>query len=125
MDNQTDKHPMVLVSPTGSIITGTLERLTGRANLVPGSAREDPLGGTEFDYDGYTEVFWDDQRTVVSEDERVFLDEEGNEFLEGELRLIPEESLAEEAAVATEAATAPAGDETPAVQQPVEPVTGS
>ncbi|MEA3212310.1 MAG: hypothetical protein QOE70_5367 [Chthoniobacter sp.] len=84
---------MILVSPAGTVITGTLERLSGRANIVPGSAREDPLGGIEFDYEGSTEIWWDEQSTVIRDDERVFLDEEGDEFLESDLRLVPAESI--------------------------------
>ncbi|MEA3208558.1 MAG: hypothetical protein QOE70_1615 [Chthoniobacter sp.] len=89
-----DEQRMILVSPTGTVITGTLETLSGRANIVPGSAREDPLGGIEFDYEGSTEIWWDEQRTVIRDDERVFLDEEGDEFLESELRLVPTGSVA-------------------------------
>jgi len=87
-----DQQRMILVSPAGTVITGTLERLSGRANIVSGSARIDPLGGIEFDYEGSTEIFWDEQRTATRDDERVFLDEKGNDFLESELRLVPENS---------------------------------
>ena len=83
-----DPQPWMLVSPEGKPITGTLESLRGRANIVPGSARKDDAGGLEFEYEGETEIFWDEQCTVVRDDERVFLDEEGNEFAESELLLV-------------------------------------
>ncbi len=98
---------MNLVSPTGTAITATLERLSGRAMIVPDSARKDELNGLDFDYDGTTEIFWDDQRTATRDDERIFLDEEGCEFLESELRLVPAEN-----AEAPEAA-APGGPAAP------------
>ena len=84
MENQ----PMNLVSPKGTLIVATLERLSGRALIVPSSVRAEPTGGFSFDYEGTTDIFWDDQRTVVENDERVFLDEDGEEHLESELRLV-------------------------------------
>ena len=84
---------MNLVSPNGTIIAGTLERLHARAGIIPGSARRNPQGGIEFDHDGETELFWEDQRTVLRDEERVFLDEEGWEFLESQLRLIPADAV--------------------------------
>ena len=83
---------MNLVSPAGTLITATLERIGGRAGIIPGSARTNPQGGVEFDYDGETEIFWEDQRTVVRDDQRVFLDENGREFLEHQLRHVPQEN---------------------------------
>jgi hypothetical protein len=83
---------MNLVSPTGSVITATLERLSGRAIIVSDSARRDELGGLDFDYEGTTAIDWDGQRTATRDDERIFLDEEGHEFLESELRLVPAEN---------------------------------
>ena len=87
MENQ----PMNLVSPKGTLIVATQERLSGRALIVPSSVRAEPTGGFSFDYEGSTDVFWDDQRTVTQDDERVFLDEEGEEYLESELQLVPQE----------------------------------
>jgi len=84
-----DQSQLKLVSPQGTQITGTLERLSGRANIVPGSARRDSIGGLEFDYEGLTEIFWSDQCSVTRDGEPVFLDEDGNEYLESELRLEP------------------------------------
>jgi len=83
-----DSQRGTFVSPAGKPITGTLESLRGRANIIAGSARKDDAGGLEFEYGGETEIFWDEQCTVVRDDERVFLDEEGNEFAESELRLV-------------------------------------
>ena len=92
MENQ----PMNLVSRKGTLIVATLERLSGRALIVPSSVRAEPAGGFSFDYEGTTDVFWDDQRTVTQDDERVFLDEEGEEYLESELHLVPQEEEGEE-----------------------------
>jgi hypothetical protein len=90
-------HPrMALVSPAGKLIAGTLERMCGRAKIVPGSAKQNEAGGIEFDYDGSTDIFWDEQHTVTREGELVFLDEDGNDYLESELRLVPAESMPEE-----------------------------
>jgi len=87
--------PMNLVSPKGTLIVATLERLSGRALIVPSSIRAEPTGGFSFDYEGTTDIFWDDQRTVTQDDERVFLDEEGTEYLESELRLVPQQQAQE------------------------------
>jgi hypothetical protein len=87
MENQ----PMNLISPKGTLIVATLERLSGRALIVPGSARPEPLGGFSFDYQGTTDIYWDEQRTVLENDERVFVDEEGTEYLESKLRLVPQQ----------------------------------
>ena len=84
-----DYQPMNLISPEGTLVVATLERLSGRALIEPSSIRADPTGGVSFDYEGTTDVFWDDQRTVTQDDERVFLDEDGEEYLESELRLVP------------------------------------
>ncbi len=88
-----DQSPMVLVSPAGTVITGTLERLSGRANIVPGSVRKADAGGIEFDYEGSTDIFWEEQHTVTRDGDLVFLDENGDDYLESELRLVPAESL--------------------------------
>ena len=84
-----------LVSPTGKLITGTLERMSGRANIVPGSVRKSD-GGIEFDYDGSTDIFWDEQHTVTRDGELVFLDEDGNDYLDSELHLVPAEDAQRE-----------------------------
>lgn len=86
-----EMQPMHLISKDGNLIIATLERLSGRALIAPGSVRPEPGGGFSFDYEGTTDIFWDDQRTVTQDDERVFLDEEGTEYLESELQLVPEQ----------------------------------
>ncbi|WP_027162351.1 hypothetical protein [Mesorhizobium sp. WSM1293] len=63
------------LSPTGSPITGTLERLTGRAHLLD----IDPETG-EPEHSGGTEIFWNDQETAKRGGKIVFLDEEGDEW---------------------------------------------
>jgi hypothetical protein len=94
-ETKPDQRRMALISPEGTRIIGTLERLSGRAEIVPDSFRANPQGGFTFEYEGTTEVFWDGQETEVQDGERVFLDEEGNEFTENTLRLVPEDSMAE------------------------------
>ncbi len=89
---------MVLVSAANTVIVGTLERLRGRAGIVPGSARFNASGGLEFDYDGETTIFWDEQESAIRDEQRIFLDEEGDEWSESELRLVPETELEQEAA---------------------------
>lgn len=84
------KTSLNLVSPDGTRIVATLERLSGRAMLEPGSARRKPEGSLEFDYEGTTEILWDEQKTIVRNGQRIFLDEEGGEYPENELRLAPE-----------------------------------
>jgi len=86
---------MALLSPEGTRIIGTLEKLSGRAEIVLDSFRANPQGGFTFEYEGTTEVFWDGQETEVWDGERVFLDEQGNEFTENTLRLVPEDSIDE------------------------------
>lgn len=82
---------MNLVSPQGTIITGTLETIAARANIAPGTAHWDEIGGFAFDYDGKPELIWEEQKTVRRDAERVFLDAQGNEYLESELVLKPVE----------------------------------
>ena len=85
-ETKPDQRRMALISPEGTRIIGTLERLSGRAEIVPDSFRANPQGDFTFEYEGTTEVFWDGQETEVRDGERVFLDEEGNEFTENTLR---------------------------------------
>jgi len=83
--------PMNLLSPKGTVIIATLERLSGCSLIVPGSVRAEPAGGFSFDYEGNTDIYWDEQRTVIENDQRVFVDEEGIEYPENELRLVPQQ----------------------------------
>ena len=87
--------PMNLLSPKGTVIIATLERLSGCSLIVPGSVRAEPAGGFSFDYEGSTDIYWDEQRTVIENDQRVFVDEEGMEYLESELRLVPQQQAQE------------------------------
>ena len=84
------KTSLNLVSPDGTRIVATLERLTGRALIEPDSARRNLEGSLKFDYEGTTEILWDEQRTVERGGQRIFLDEEGGEYPENEVRLAPE-----------------------------------
>lgn len=72
------------LSPTGSEIIGTLERLIGRAEI---SGIQDD--GTP-KYAGETEVFWDDQTSVLRDGKRVFLDEDGAEWTFDQLKPVAE-----------------------------------
>ncbi|MEX0684040.1 MAG: hypothetical protein WD472_11390 [Dehalococcoidia bacterium] len=77
---------MRFLSPNGTAIIGTLERLSGRAEAEEYEANGEPC------YSGSTEIFYDDQETVWLKGSRVYLDESGQEWLFSELT--PEESVA-------------------------------
>ncbi|WP_396604853.1 hypothetical protein ACFLEY_22285 [Bradyrhizobium sp. YCK136] len=62
------------VSPTGSPILGTLERLTGRAEITGIEDDGEPV------YQGGTEIFYDDQVTATQDGKMIFLDENGAEW---------------------------------------------
>jgi len=76
--------------PTGKMIVGTLERLSGRANIVEGSFTRNENGAITFEYEGYTEVFWEEQKTVYRNGRPIFLDEEGFQWEETQLLLSDE-----------------------------------
>lgn len=62
------------VSPTGAEILGTLERLTGRAEISGIEDNGEPV------YSGETEIFYDDQVTETKDGKMIFLDENGAEW---------------------------------------------
>ncbi|MGJ4953104.1 hypothetical protein [Bradyrhizobium sp. HKCCYLS20291] len=69
------------VSPTGSPILGTLEKLTGRAEIMGIEEDGTPL------YQGGTEIFYDDQVTARTDDGKmIFLDENGAEWTFDQLK---------------------------------------
>lgn len=79
---------MIAFAPNGSQILGTLERLSGRAEVTANSYSKGEGGELLFDYDGGTEIFYDDQ--VTAEDERgkrLFLAEDGTEWPEDQIEL--------------------------------------
>ncbi|WP_457154731.1 hypothetical protein [Mesorhizobium sp. P5_C1] len=78
------------LSPTGSPITGTLERLSGRANISSIDENGQP------EHSGGTDVFWDDMMTVTRDGKIVYLDEAGEEWTFDQLA--PEVDEDEEAA---------------------------
>jgi len=80
-----------LQTETGVAILGTLETLSGRAEIADTEITRNPDGTFEFEYQGSTEVFWDDQRTVVRNGQRIFLDENGAEWPEDQLELVEED----------------------------------
>jgi hypothetical protein len=73
---------------TGLEIDGTLETLSGRAEILNDSYQREADGSIEFEWGGETEVFWDEQRTVTRGGKRIFLDTEGNECTEDEIDLV-------------------------------------
>jgi len=76
-------------STAGVAILGTLESLSGRANIEEDSFHTLPDGTIDFEWEGSTEVFWDEQRTVTAGEskERIFLDEDGNQVPESQIVL--------------------------------------
>ena len=76
---------MTVRAPTGKLIIGTLERLSGRTDIVEGSITRNENGTLTFEYEGYTEVFWEEQRTVHRNGKPIFLDEEGFQWEETQL----------------------------------------
>ncbi len=76
---------MKAFSPNGTQIIGTLEHLSGRAEIVADTFTVNPDGTVDFDWEGSTEIFYDDQGTVTQNDQRIFLDENGDEWPENVL----------------------------------------
>ncbi|MBC6714768.1 hypothetical protein H9Q09_01030 [Aurantimonas sp. DM33-3] len=76
-------------SPTGSPIVGTMERLSGRANITG----IDPETRVP-EYAGGTDVFWDEAETVERDGEMVFLDEDGVSWVFSQLVMVPVEEQA-------------------------------
>ncbi len=74
---------------TGKRIVGTLEIVTGRAEI--GSWSRGQNGELEFEYAGGTEIFWDEQKTVERDGQAVYLTEEGDEVLERDIELVEED----------------------------------
>lgn len=79
-----------LLSPRGTVITGTKERLIGQALI--GTVRGIGDNGiVDFDYSGGTEVDWDSQETYRNRNLitkmvcRVFIDDDGEEWFEDQL----------------------------------------
>lgn len=82
---------MKLISPNGTEIIGTLEKVYGWAGIINDSLKREEDGTFDFDYDGETRIYWEGQRTVEREGERVFVDDLGDEFLESQLKLVEDE----------------------------------
>jgi hypothetical protein len=101
----------ILVSPTGSAIIGTLERIPGIARIDNDGSIERSADGFTFDFEwaGGTDVDWDGQQTIYRKapgelrdaPQRVFVDENGEEWLETSLRLADPSEDEEEAQHAT------------------------
>lgn len=91
---------MKAFAPNGSQILGTLERLSGRAEITADSFEKEPGGGLAFGWTGETEIFYDDQETVMRSGgivegeeavQRVFLAEDGTEWLEDNILLVDDD----------------------------------
>jgi len=78
---------MYAYAPNGSVILGTLERLSGRAEICQDSFTLTGKGTVDFEWEGGTEIFYDDQETVKLEGERLFLADDGTEWKESEIIL--------------------------------------
>ena len=78
-----------LVSPTGTVIIGTLERVPAYATIEEGSLCRNAEGKVVFEHAGDTKPYWDDQITVMRDNngrrEVVFVDDNGAEWLESAL----------------------------------------
>ncbi|MDR6954148.1 hypothetical protein J2X65_003516 [Ancylobacter sp. 3268] len=62
------------LSPTGSLIIGTLENIPGIARLI------DISDDGRIEYLGGTDILWDGQATVQRDGKSVFVDEGGDEW---------------------------------------------
>lgn len=74
-----------MVSPDGTRITGSYERIYGVAQIIDFDDEGEP------NYEGTTDVNWDSQETIMRHGERVFVDEDGDEYLEGQCKLVDED----------------------------------
>ena len=64
---------------SGIAIAGTLERLSGVANINANSFKPGEDGKLAFEYSGWTEVHWNAQRTATDEHERtLYVDDDGD-----------------------------------------------
>lgn len=71
---------MVIVTcPEGHNIDGTLERLSGVAQIA-GHVKRDQHGLLRFEYGGYTEIDWNSQQTVTRDGGTVFVCDNGDEW---------------------------------------------
>ena len=65
---------------SGKKIIGTLEALSGRAELMPYSFERTGDGTTfKSEHSGHTDIFYDDQVTVVRDGHAIYLTEDGTE----------------------------------------------
>ena len=87
---------------TGAAIIGTLERMTGRGEIVADSFKFDANGRLSadpepFDWQGGTEIFYDEQSTAKDAQGRsIYLDDNGDECTIDDIEPMPEEGGAEE-----------------------------
>lgn len=89
---------LIGIAPNGLEIEGTLETITGRANITFHSGDEVDLGDehegkVRFSWAGDTEIFWDEQKTVRDhKGRRIFLDSDGNQWVADQIELRDEEA---------------------------------
>lgn len=77
---------------TGLEITGTLETISGRADVWPDAWQRTDDGRLTYEYGGETEIFWDGQETVTNARGVVFLDSDGNECAAEDIDLRDDEA---------------------------------
>lgn len=78
-----------LLSPTGSKIEGTLERVYGTALIVDESITQDADGGGySFEWEGTTVMDWNNCETEALENERLFVDGNGEQWPESQLQFV-------------------------------------
>lgn len=73
-----------LLSPKGNEIVGTLETVSGVADIDVLSAKI-KNGKINFEYAGNTDIDWNSQKTVIEKGQRLFVDTEYNIFPENEI----------------------------------------
>ncbi|MCW5591034.1 MAG: hypothetical protein KIS74_02945 [Burkholderiales bacterium] len=71
------------VTPTGRRLRGTLESLTGTAEVSDVVRKDD--GTIEIEWSGYTQVWWDGQETATENGQRLWVDSEGETWPEDKL----------------------------------------
>lgn len=73
---------MQFKSPTGSRIVGTLEKLSGVANVSGFNDDGSPI------YAGGTDIDWNSQQSIKRGDSLVYVDEDGEEWARRELTAV-------------------------------------
>lgn len=72
---------------TGAAITGTLERLYGKCELIADAFERNDDGRITHENEGGTKMLWDSSEQVVDDGERIYLDENDEEVAESDIEL--------------------------------------